>query len=198
MNFENSQTFINLAKDFAGECQARTRYKFIEYGARKEGLNCLAEVIDKVVFNEFNHARMFYTFIQKVKNDNALQKIEFCADYPFKQKWNLEENLRISADDEFAEFSEIYPMHKKIAKEEGYEDIAKLYEYIIGVENCHHMLFSELHKQVKEGSMYKKSAPVKWKCAACGYEHVGLEAWKTCPLCFASQGMVMLHLSDEK
>ena len=197
MKLENSQTFINLAKDFAGECQARTRYKFIEYGARKEGFNCLADVIDKVVFNEFNHARMFYTFIQKVKDSNVLSKIEFCADYPFKQKWDLEENLRISSEDEFAEFSEIYPAHKKIAEEEGFEDIARLYQNIIGVENCHHKLFNDLYTQVKEGSLYKKQKPVKWKCVACGYEHESTEAWETCPLCFASQGMVMLQLKDE-
>ena len=83
MKLEESKTFLNLAKDFAGECQARTRYKFVEYGARKEGLNALAEVIDKVVFNEFNHARMFYTFLQKVMDEKALEKYEFCADYPF-------------------------------------------------------------------------------------------------------------------
>ena len=197
MKLEDSKTFINLAKDFAGECQARTRYKFVEYGARNEGLNCLAEVIDKVVYNEFNHARMFYTYIQKVTNDKALAKIEFCADYPYKQKWDLQENLRISAEDEFAEFSEIYPAHQKIAKEEGFEDIAKLYEYIIGVENCHHLLFKDFYEQVKNGTLYKKTTPVKWKCVACGFEHESEEAWKVCPLCFAKQGMVMLHLKDE-
>ena len=197
MKLENSKTYINLAKDFAGECQARTRYKFMEYGARKEGLNCLAEVIDKVVFNEFNHARMFYTFIQKVKDESFLNKIEFCADYPFKQKWNLQENLKISSEDEFAEFSEIYPAHRQIALDEGFEDIARLYEYIIGVENCHHLLFKDLFKQVKNGTMYKKEKPVKWKCVACGYEHEATDAWQTCPLCFATQGMVMLHLKDE-
>ncbi len=197
MKLEKSQTFLNLAKDFAGECQARTRYKFIEYGARNEGYNCLAEVIDKVVFNEFNHARMFYTFLQKVSDDNVLQKIEFCADYPFKQKWDLEENLRISAEDEFAEFSEIYPAHKKVAEEEGFKEIAALYEHIIGVENCHHKLFNDLYNQVKTGTLYKKPKAVKWKCAACGFEHESKEAWETCPLCFAKQGMVMLQLKDE-
>ena len=197
MKLENSQTFLNLAKDFSGECQARTRYKFMEYGARNQGLNCLAEVIDKVVYNEFNHARMFYTFIQKVKNNEVLEKIEFCADYPFKQKWDLEENLRISSEDEYAEFSSIYPEHKKIAEEEGFEEIATLYEHIIGVENCHHMLFKDLYTQVKNGTLYKKPKVVKWKCAACGYEHESKEAWETCPLCYAKQGMVMLQLKDE-
>lgn len=197
MKLEESKTFLNLAKDFAGECQARTRYKFVEYGARKEGLNALAEVIDKVVFNEFNHARMFYTFLQKVKDEKALEKIEFCADYPFKQKWDLEENLRISAEDEYAEFSEIYPAHMQMAKEEGFEDIAKLYEYIISVENCHHKLFEDLYNQVKTNTLYKKKKPVKWKCMACGYEHESEEAWQTCPLCFANRGMVMLQLKDE-
>ena len=65
MQLIDSQTYINLARSFAGECQAQTRYKFIEYGARMQNLNCLAEIIDKVIYNEFNHARMFYTYIQK-------------------------------------------------------------------------------------------------------------------------------------
>ena len=65
MDFKKSKTYTNLAKAFAGECQARVRYEFLEYGARKEGLKALSEVIDKLVYNEFNHARMFYTFLQK-------------------------------------------------------------------------------------------------------------------------------------
>ena len=196
MKLEESKTYLNLAKDFAGECQARTRYKFLEYGARKEGYGCLAEIIDKVVYNEFNHARMFYTFIQRASKEQ-IKNIDIDTGYPFKQKWDLIENLKISAEDEKHEFSKIYPEHQKTAEEEGFSEIADLYSNIIQVENCHHKLFTDLYKQLSEGTMYKKSKPVKWKCAACGYEPTSEEAWKVCPLCLAPQGMVMLKLKDE-
>lgn len=63
-NLKNSKTYENLARAFAGECQAHVRYMFIEYGARNEGYVALSEIIDKVVYEEFNHARMLYSFLQ--------------------------------------------------------------------------------------------------------------------------------------
>ena len=195
MKLENSQTFINLAKDFAGECQARTRYKFIEYGARKEGFNCLADVIDKVVFNEFNHARMFYTKIQEA-SDNQIDNIDISAGYPFKEKWNLLDNLKIAMEDEKAEV-ELYPQFAETAREEGFKEIAILFDNIAGIENCHMMLFKELYTQLKDGTMYKKSKPVKWKCGDCGYEATSKQAFSTCPVCGEKQGDVLLILKDE-
>lgn len=195
MKLQDSKTYLNLAKDFAGECQARTRYKFLEYGARKEGYGCLAEIIDKVVYNEFNHARMFYTFIQRA-SDKQIPDIEICTGYPFKQKWDLVENLKISAEDEKNEYTRIYPEHRDIAKQEGFEDIARLYDNIIQVESCHHKLFTDLYTQLSEGTLYKKPTEVKWKCSACGYEHTSKQAFKICPLCNAPQGMVMLKLNS--
>lgn len=97
MELIKSQTFLNLAKDYAGECQARTRYEFIEYGARYKGYNCLAEVIDKIVYNEFNHARMFYTFIESA-TDKQIDNIDISSGYPFKERWDLTENLRLARD----------------------------------------------------------------------------------------------------
>ena len=85
MKLIDSKTFSNLARAYAGETQAMTRYKFVEYGARNEGYNALAEVIDKVVYNEFNHARVLYTFIQQASN-KTIENIEICAGYPFKEK----------------------------------------------------------------------------------------------------------------
>ena len=73
MQLIDSKTYLNLARSYAGECQAQVRYKFIEYGARKEGYTCLAEMIDKIVYNEFNHARMFYTYLQKATTETTLE-----------------------------------------------------------------------------------------------------------------------------
>lgn len=195
MKLIESKTYYNLAKAFAGECQARTRYEFMEYGARMEGYGAMAEVIDKVVYNEFNHARMFYTKIQDASGD-VIKNIEVCSGYPFKEKWDLEENLRLAVDDEKEEV-ELYAKFSKIALEEGFTDIAKLFENISKIENCHALLFKDLHEQLKKGTLYKKSKAVKWKCSACGYEETAKEAWKTCPVCQEKQGKVMLILKDE-
>lgn len=196
MDLLKSKTLNNLAKSYAGESQAYVRYKFIEYGARMEGYACLAEIIDKVVFNEFNHARMFYTFIQKASN-KTIDNIDICSGYPYKEKWNLLENLKLAAEDEQNEEQKIYPEYARVAREEGFEEIANLYEMIIQVESCHKKLFLDLYNQMKNGTLYKKTKPVKWKCADCGYEGTSKEAWKKCPLCQAEQGRVMLKLNDE-
>lgn len=196
MNLKDSKTYENLAKTFAGESQAYIRYKFIEYGARNEGYKTMAEIIDKVVYNEFNHARMFYTLLQE-NTSEELKNIEVCSGYPYKERWDLLENLKLASEDEQFEATKIYPQYMQTAREEGFEDIAKLYEDVIQVENCHMKLFKDLYKQLKTKTLYKKSKPVKWKCADCGYEATAKEAWKECPLCRAKQGSVMLKLNDE-
>lgn len=195
MKLKDSKTYVNLAKSYAGECQARTRYEFIVYGARMNGYKYLAELVEKVVYNEFNHARMFYTFIQQ-SEEKQVENIDIASGYPFKEKWDLQANLRIAAEDEMDEATRIYPEYAKTAREEGFTEIAKLYEDIIQVETCHQKLFSQLYEQMKSGTMYKKKEKVKWKCADCGYEATGKEAWQECPLCKAKQGSVMIQIED--
>ena len=196
MELKNSQTIKNLAKSYAGECQAHVRYKFIEYGAREQGYKTLAEMIDNLVYNEFNHARMFYTFIQQA-SDETIDNINIDTGYPFKEKWDLAENLRLAAEDEGMEENVIYPEYRRIAQQEGFEEIAKLYDDIIQVESCHRKLLTDLYNQLSTGTLYKKQTKMKWKCADCGYEAVGYEPWDECPLCKAKQGSVMLHLNSE-
>lgn len=195
MKLKDSKTYVNLAKSYAGECQARTRYEFIVYGARMNGYKYLAELVEKVVYNEFNHARMFYTFIQQ-SEEKQVENIDIASGYPFKEKWDLQANLRIAAEDEMDEATRIYPEYAKTAREEGFTEIAKLYEDIIQVETCHQKLFSQLYEQMKSGTMYKKKEKVKWKCADCGYEATAKEAWQECPLCKAKQGAVMIQIED--
>ena len=195
MKLKDSKTYVNLAKSYAGECQARTRYEFIVYGARMNGYKYLAELVEKVVYNEFNHARMFYTFIQQ-SEEKQVENIDIASGYPFKEKWDLQANLRIAAEDEMDEATRIYPEYAKTAREEGFTEIAKLYEDIIQVETCHQKLFSQHYEHMKSGTMYRKKEKVKWKCADCGYEATAKEAWQECPLCKAKQGSVMIQIED--
>lgn len=195
MRLIDSKTYKNLAKAYAGECQARTRYKFMEYGARMQDYKAMADLIAKVEYQEFHHARMFYTFIQTA-GEGTISNIDIESGYPFKEKWNLLDNLKLAAEDENLEATKIYPEYAKIAKQEGFDDIAGLFENIIQVENCHKMLFEQLYDQMKNSTMYKKPQVIKWKCGDCGYEEELKEAWMECPLCQAKQGTVLLEISD--
>ena len=196
MELIKSKTYLNLAKAYAGECMARTRYEFIEYGARMKGYKYLAKLVDEVVYQEFNHARMLYSFIETASKEE-IKNIDICSGYPFKEKWDLLENLRLAAEDEEFEEKKIYPEYEKTAREEGFEDIANLFKNLIQVESCHKKLFTQLYEQMKNGTLYKKPKPVKWKCDDCGYEEVGTEAFEICPLCQAKQGAVMLKIASD-
>ncbi len=195
MKLIESKTYLNLAKAFAGECQASTRYRFIEYGARTEGYIAMADLINKIVCNEFNHARMLYTFIQTA-TDDTIANIDISTGYPFKEKWNLLDNLKLASEDEEKEQTMIYPEYEKTARKEGFNDIAGLFSNLIRVEDCHKKLFLDLYNQLKTKTLYKKETAIKWKCASCGYEAVSKQAWTQCPLCQAAQGEVLIQISD--
>lgn len=193
MKFTESKTYQNLAKSFAGECQAYVRYKFIEYGARSQGYATLAEMIDKIIYNEFNHARMFYTMLQRYC-PKEITNINISTGFPFKEKWDLCDNLRLAAEDEHLEGRDIYPAFLKTAREEGFEDCAKLWEDVISVEKIHEKTFLNLYEQFKNKTLYKRPTKVTWKCSGCGYEAQSKEAWQKCPLCLAEQGFVQVKL----
>ena len=150
MELKNSKTFDHLARAFAGECMARTRYEFAEYGARKAGYDNIAAIIDEIAYQEFNHARMFYTALQSA-SDGPLPNIDICAGYPFSQRWDLTENLSASAEDEKAEGSEIYPEYARVAEEEGFKDIAGLFRNVAAVELRHERIFRRLLGDLKSG-----------------------------------------------
>ena len=195
MKLKDSQTFLNLARAYAGECQARTRYEFVEYGFRYNGYEAIATIIDKIVYQEFNHARMLYTFIQDAEL-KQVDNIEICAGYPFKEKWELENNLKLLAEDEEIE-AEIYAEFIKVAEDEGFPEIATLFKNIMDVEIRHKQVFLELYKQFKNGDLYKKKTETMWYCPACGCVGTGKEAWEKCPLCEAEQGVCEVVLPPD-
>ena len=190
MELKESKTFNNLARAYSSECQAMVRYRMIEYGARYNNLNALAEVIDKIVYNEFNHARILYTKIQSA-SDEQIDNIDVSAGTPFREKWDLTDNLRLAALDEEKEVA-IYKKFARDAEAEGFSEIAKLFRDLSAIENAHRKQFLALHEQMKNDMLYKKQKTVKWKCTACGYEAEGLEAWDKCPVCQAEQGQVAI------
>lgn len=186
MKLKDSQTYLNLARAYAGECSARSRYEFCEYGFRYNGYEAIATLIDRIAYQEFNHARMLYMNIQDSEM-KQVDNIDVCASLPFKEKWDLLTNLKLLAQDELDE-AKAYSEFAKVALEEGFKDIAHLFEMIREVEIRHAKVFEELYNQMKDKKLYKKAKEVAWVCPACGYVSFDKQAWEECPLCQAKQG----------
>ena len=192
--FENTETFKNLARSFAGECQAGMRYQMIAKLAMKEKLKTLSDAIRTIAKNETLHATQFFNKI--IEKTGNRENIDLDAGYPF-HLGTLAESLQFAANDELSEAEEIYPAFAVTAEKEGFADIAALYKKIAEVEAQHKIVFEYLHEAVKSDTLYKSKSPILWICSECGYMHVATEAWKVCPLCKAEQGYVDLHLPFE-
>ena len=194
MQFEKTETYKNLARSFAGECQAGMRYQMIAKLATQEKLKTLADAVRTIAKNETLHATQFFNKI--IEKTGSKENIAFDAGYPF-HAGTLVEGLKFASTDEKNESEEIYPKFAEIAQKEGFEDIATLYKLVADVETHHKIVFQYLCEAVKNGTLYKAESPVLWICSECGYMHVGNEAWKICPLCKSGQGYVDLHLPFE-
>ena len=194
MDFIKTQTYQNLASAFAGECQAGMRYQMIAKLAMKEELKTLSDAVKHIAKNETLHATQFFN--QIIEKGGSRENIKLDAGYPF-HAGTLLEGLKFAEGDEKDEATAIYPNFAKIAEEEGFKDIAKLFELVAKVEERHQAVFRYLADAIKDGALYKNDSPILWICSECGHAHVATEAWKVCPLCKAKQGYVELHLPFE-
>ena len=194
MQFENTETFKNLARAFAGECQAGMRYQMVAKLAMKEGYKTLADTVKTIAKNETLHATQFFN--KMIEKTGSRENVTFEAGYPF-HAGTLAEGLKFAAQDERNETEDIYPTFAQIAKKEGFEDVSALFTLVAKVEHQHKLVFEYLHDAVRNGTLYKCGHPILWICSECGHMHVGTEAWKICPLCKAEQGYVELHLPFE-
>ena len=174
MKLKDSKTFVNLARAYMAECSARTRYEFCEYGFRYNGYEAIATLIDKIAYQEFNHARALYTKLQDGEM-KLIDNIDVCAGFPFKEKWDLETNLSLLCQDELDE-AHAYEEFETTAREEGFTEIADLFKMIRDVEVRHARVFEEVYNQFKNKNLYKKAKEVVWICPACGYVSFDKEA----------------------
>ncbi len=195
MDFTQTQTYFNLARGFAGECQAGMRYQLTARAAMQQGYKVLADTIRTIAKNETNHAKVFFETI--LEEAGSIDDIHIDASFPF-HAGELADNLRFAAIDEQDEAENLYPEFARIAREEGFEQIALKFEKTAMVEGNHRIIFNYLYEAFKDGSLYKAEKPMLWICGECGYMHTANEAWNICPLCGASQGEAELHLPFKK
>lgn len=193
VEFEKSQTKKILARLYLGECQDGARYQFLAQQAKTNNLNYMMQLLKKLAKNEMSHAKVLYDYI--LKYGNIQKNIEVTAGYPFTP-YELNPGLKMASQAEFAQFENIYPSFAKIARDEGYKDVADTLMMIAQVENCHAKQLSELHQKYTSNKLYKSNQPNKWKCDKCGYENTAKTPWTICPLCFYDQGYVVIPLED--
>lgn len=171
-----TQTEKNLLTAFAGESQARNRYTYWASKAKKEGYVQIAYIFEETAAQEKEHAKRFFKFLQG-------GEVEITAAFPAGVIGSTLENLKAAAAGEHFEQSEMYPNMAKVAREEGFEDIAKVFEAIAVAEKFHEKRYNDLAANIEAGRVFKRDKPQVWRCRNCGYLHEGEEAPDSCPAC---------------
>ena len=183
MDFKDSQTARNLLKAFAGESQARNRYTYAAEIAKAEGLQHVAAIFEETAGNEKEHARLFFAHLAKL----APSALEITAGYPAVAGDTLAQ-LQAACAGETEEWTALYPEFARIAKEEGFNDVARTFEWIAKVEKEHEDRFRRLLDHVANGTVFQRGEKIYWRCMECGHIHEGLAAPKACPVCMKPQG----------
>ena len=173
---KGTQTEKNLLAAFVGESQARNRYTYFASVAKKAGYEQIAAIFLETAENEKEHAKRFFKFLEG-------GEVEITAAYPAGTIGSTAQNLEAAAEGEKLEWTSLYKDFEGTAREEGFPEIADVFKEIGEVEEKHEARYRKLLKNVKEGKVFKKDKPVRWKCRNCGYIHEGEEAPKVCPAC---------------
>jgi rubrerythrin len=176
MELKGSRTERNLLTAFAGESQARNRYTYFASQAKKDGFVQIQAIFDETAKQEKEHAKRLFKFLQ-----GGEVKIE--AAFPAGVIGTTAENLKGAAGGEHYEWEEMYPSFAATAREEGFDEIAKIFEAIAVAEKEHEKRYLGLLANVEAGTVFKKDKPVVWRCRNCGYLHTGTEASGVCPAC---------------
>lgn len=176
MEFKGSKTERNILTAFAGESQARNRYTFFAGRARKDGFVQIADVFEETANQEKEHAHRLFKFLQG-------GEVEIQAVFPAGITGTTLQNLRAAAAGELYEWSEMYPGFAAVARQEGFEDIAKFFEALMIAERQHEKRYRGLAANVEADTVFKKSQTVVWRCRNCGYLHKNNAAPSVCPAC---------------
>ena len=163
MELKGSKTEQNLLAAFAGESQARNKYTYFAAVAKEEGFEQIAGIFLETAENEREHAKREFDFLKGIGNTKA--------------------NLKAAAEGENYEHTQMYPEFERVAREEGFSEIADFFKEVGEVEEEHEKRYLALLKNLEGGKVFKKDKVVRWKCRNCGYVHEGTEAPEECPAC---------------
>ncbi len=164
MNLKGTRTEANLMSAFAGESMATNKYTYFASKAKKDGYQQIAAIFEETAGNEREHAKMWY----KLLNDGIGSTLE---------------NLGHAAEGENYEWTDMYDKFAKEAREEGFEEIAKLFEGVAAVEKEHEERYRKLIANIEGGLVFSKDGDTIWQCRNCGHICVGKQAPEVCPVC---------------
>ena len=179
-NLKGSQTEKNILTAFAGESQARNRYTYFASKAKKEGYVQIAAIFEETANQEKDHAKRLFKLL-----DGG--EVEITGAFPAGVIGITLENLKESAGGEHYEHTIMYPGFAKVAREEGFDSIAVIFEAIAVAEKQHEKRYVDLAANIDAGRVFKRDETMTWRCRNCGYLHEGNEAPEECPACAHAQ-----------
>jgi len=175
-NVKGTQTEKNLLTAFAGESQARNRYTYYASQAKKEGFVQISLTFEETANQEKEHAKRLYKFLEG-------GEATVTASFPAGTIATTSENLLHAAEGENYEWQTMYPDFAKVARQEGFDAIAAVFESIAVAEKQHAKRYEKFKANVDSGQVFKREKPVMWRCLNCGYIAEAAEAPKACPAC---------------
>ena len=162
---KGSKTEENLRIAYAGESQAAVKYGFYAKKAKKDGYQQIGDIFDETAKNERTHAKIWF----KLLHD---------GDVP-----TTTVNLEDAAGGEHFEWTDMYADFAKVAREEGFNDIARLFELVGDIEKTHEERYRRLLANIEEGIVFSRDGDRMWQCLECGHIHIGKSAPVVCPVC---------------
>ena len=192
MDFLHSETQRNLMRAFAGESQARNRYLFSAGISKKSNLHVIESVFLVTADQERAHAKVFYDLLAPASGQN----IRVDGAYPVDIFPDVLEHLKAARHNETQEHEVEYAGFAKTAREEGFEDIAKTFERIAGIEKTHAERFDRFIQLMEQGKLFVSDVETQWVCLNCGMVVSAAQAPQLCPVCKHPQGyFIRLELS---
>lgn len=175
-SLKGSQTEKNLIASFAGESQARNRYTYFASQAKKDGFVQIADIFAETANHEKEHAKRFFKLLEG-------GDVEVVAAFPAGIIGPTLDNLKAAAVGENHEYTTLYPGFAEVARQEGFSDIAAIWEAVSVSEKQHEKRYLDLAANIEAGRVFKREQSVVWRCRNCGYLHEGMEAPEECPAC---------------
>lgn len=178
MELKGSKTEKNLQTAFAGESQARNKYTYYASKAKKEGFVQISKIFEETANNEKEHAKLWFKYLHGGEVPETIH------------------NLKDAADGENYEWTDMYATFAKEAKEEGFEELAILFEMVGKIEKHHEERYRKLLANIEKGEVFKKVGENMWECSNCGHVHIGESAPQLCPVCKHPQAYFFLKAQN--
>ena len=177
-SIKGTKTEANLLAAFAGESQARNKYTYYASQAKKDGYEQISSIFLETADNEKEHAKIWFKLLHGGKVPGTV------------------DNLKDAASGENYEWTEMYAEFAKTAREEGFNEIADLFEGVGKIEKEHEERYLALLKNIEDGVVFKKDKVAIWKCRNCGHIHIGEKAPEVCPVCAHPRSYFELKVSN--